>query len=392
MRKILYTVTLVALLLGALAAVALADGTETFSDPLVITIATGSGVVTSGVGLVAQPGDININVPGTVNQALLYWSGAVTSNAASDDTVLVDGVEVSGTLIGGPAYFFDAFGKQFYYSSYRADITDMVNSGANVFTIEGMDNVDGSGHGENSGAGVLVIYDDGTSADIGIKDGMDLAYYDFPEPRKTTIVQTFTFAPEAVDRVADLNIFATSVGSTELRPTNIKVTAGGVTTDNFNVLNSHDGDLWDSISLPVAIPAGADFAEVQVLSEGPGGAPASLGWIGAALSVTKEEDGEGCSLTQGYWKTHSAYGPAPYDATWAQIGEDADFYLSGQSYYDVLWTQPKKGNAYYILAHQFIAAELNVLNGTSVPSQVAAALADAEALFMTYTPDEVVSS
>ena len=66
----------------------------------------------------------------------------------------------------------------------------------------------------------------------------------------------------------------------------------------------------------------------------------------------------GCSLTPGYWKTHSEYGPAPYDDTWAMLpnGADTIFYLSGQSYYDVLWTPPQGGNAYYILAHAYIAA------------------------------------
>ena len=28
-----------------------------------------------------------------------------------------------------------------------------------------------------------------------------------------------------------------------------------------------------------------------------------------------------CTLTQGYWKTHSSYGPAPYDVTWAILGD-----------------------------------------------------------------------
>lgn len=96
----------------------------------------------------------------------------------------------------------------------------------------------------------------------------------------------------------------------------------------------------------------------------------------------------GCTLTPGYWKTHSVYGPAPYDNTWAQIGEDTPFFLSGQSYYDVLWTSPR-GNAYYILAHAYIAAELNVLNGAAIPGDVQAAWDEATVLFQTYTPDEV---
>ena len=98
----------------------------------------------------------------------------------------------------------------------------------------------------------------------------------------------------------------------------------------------------------------------------------------------------GCTLTQGYWKTHSSYGPAAYDDTWAQIGEDTPFFLSGRSYYQVLWTPPA-GNAYYNLAHQYIAAELNILNGAASTPEVDAALAYAENLFSTKTPAQVAA-
>jgi hypothetical protein len=80
----------------------------------------------------------------------------------------------------------------------------------------------------------------------------------------------------------------------------------------------------------------------------------------------------GCTLTPGYWKTHSQRGPAPYDNTWALLGADEEsttFFLSGQTYYEVLWTAPA-GNVYYILAHAYIAAELNQLNGASIPADV----------------------
>ena len=71
---------------------------------------------------------------------------------------------------------------------------------------------------------------------------------------------------------------------------------------------------------------------------------------------------EGCTLTQGYWKTHSVLGPAKKaDPTWALVGgPNATFFLSGQTWYQVFWTAPK-GNAYYILAHQYEAAKLNIL-------------------------------
>jgi len=99
----------------------------------------------------------------------------------------------------------------------------------------------------------------------------------------------------------------------------------------------------------------------------------------------------GCTLTQGYWKTHSKYGPAPYDNTWAMLGEDTSFYLSGQSYYQVLWTSPSKGNAYYILAHQFIAAKLNLLKGAATTPAVDAAMTWAESFFSTYKPSDSLS-
>jgi hypothetical protein len=99
---------------------------------------------------------------------------------------------------------------------------------------------------------------------------------------------------------------------------------------------------------------------------------------------------EGCTLTQGYWKTHSEYGPAPEDLNWENLpgglGADTEFYLSGQTWYEVFWTAPKKGNAYYILAHQYEAAVLNILNGASSTTEVDDAIAWAEDFFSTYTP------
>jgi len=92
-----------------------------------------------------------------------------------------------------------------------------------------------------------------------------------------------------------------------------------------------------------------------------------------------------CTVTQGYWKTHSKYGPAPYDSDWGYVGEDTLFFLSDQSYYEVLWTAPKKGNAYYILAHQYIAAELNGADMTDVQD----AYDEATELFGIHTPSAI---
>lgn len=98
----------------------------------------------------------------------------------------------------------------------------------------------------------------------------------------------------------------------------------------------------------------------------------------------------GCTLTPGYWKTHSIQGPAPYDETWAQLplAEQTPFFLSGQTYHDVLWTAPKKGNAYYILAHAYIAAQLNDLNGAWF-ADADTAFGEATTLLQSHTPAQI---
>jgi hypothetical protein len=100
---------------------------------------------------------------------------------------------------------------------------------------------------------------------------------------------------------------------------------------------------------------------------------------------------QGCTLTQGYWKTHAIYASKPQfakkrDANWDSVGgESAIFFLSGKTWITVFWTAPK-GDAYYNLAHQYMAAVLNKNNGASVPSNVATAIASATAFFQTHQP------
>lgn len=108
------------------------------------------------------------------------------------------------------------------------------------------------------------------------------------------------------------------------------------------------------------------------------------------FDIEPTQDG-GCTLTPGYWKTHSEFGPAPYDNTWAQLpqGASTPFFLSGKTYYQVLWTSPA-GNAYYNLSFHYIAAGLNFLNGAD-PSAAQAAFDEATTLFNTYTPAQIAA-
>jgi hypothetical protein len=98
----------------------------------------------------------------------------------------------------------------------------------------------------------------------------------------------------------------------------------------------------------------------------------------------------GCTLTWGYWKTHSSYGPAPYDDTWAKLpqGIDTPFFASGATYKQVLDTSVA-GNAYYNLAHQWIAAQLNLLNGASMDPASQAAYASAQTILASNTPAQI---
>jgi cysteine-rich repeat protein len=95
-------------------------------------------------------------------------------------------------------------------------------------------------------------------------------------------------------------------------------------------------------------------------------------------SCVLESTSEGCTLTQGYWKNHENW-PSPH--------EQADtFFNSGKTWIDILKTPPKGGDAYLILAHQYIAYKLNMANGANLPANLAT---EAESFLNTYNPGEV---
>jgi hypothetical protein len=116
----------------------------------------------------------------------------------------------------------------------------------------------------------------------------------------------------------------------------------------------------------------------------PSGATGSSTWV---VGVRVPCASAGCTLTQGYWKTHSRQGPAPYDGRWKNVGpleERTVFFRSGETWLEVFQT-PVRGGAYYALAHQYMAAKLNVLAGASADA-LGNGLAAAEAFFAANTP------
>lgn len=88
---------------------------------------------------------------------------------------------------------------------------------------------------------------------------------------------------------------------------------------------------------------------------------------------------DGCTFTQGYWKTH---GPIPtgnnsneWPVTSLTLGTVTYTDLELQSIFD----QPAAGNGLISLAHQLMAAKLNIANGAD-GTAVAGAIASADAL------------
>jgi hypothetical protein len=96
----------------------------------------------------------------------------------------------------------------------------------------------------------------------------------------------------------------------------------------------------------------------------------------AQASVTNSQVDLGCTLTQGYWETH----PEDWPADTLTLGNVP----YSKTDLCAILKKPVGGsggaNGLISLAHQLIAAKLNVENGAAVPPDVAAAIDDADAL------------
>jgi hypothetical protein len=130
------------------------------------------------------------------------------------------------------------------------------------------------------------------------------------------------------------------------------------------------------------------FAKLTELGPYDTGVTAETHTASATLTVDTGEckpkpANPGCTVTQGYWKnhdwpTHSIWPPSTL-ATWPDIN-GFKFFDSNMEWPDVLNVEPR-GDAYLILAHQYIAAILNQQNGAYVPEAVRQTLVDAYGYF-----------
>lgn len=357
----------------------------------------GSDLISDGTGLfvdqgVPGEGSFTLVFPNeaiAVNAAYFYYAGryeSLTDPAECPSTagITVNGQSVTGDLIGeSPAEALDRA-----YCTFRADASSFFSSFSAANKSFDFD-IDDFTALHPYGLSVLAAYDDGTPSNvIDVREGNDFAWKyaiknGLPASMKVTEPVLYEFPSEAEDREATLRLF---VGDTKT-DRNDRIS---VSIDGTEVLNESDffvgssGEEWSDRAVPLTIPANTTSStstvEVQIFSEGLD--PESLVWTVSALSVapiplppTAE-----CTFTWGYWKNH--FGDWPQGRT-----PDMDFFASDMTWEEVL-TSPVRGNQYFNLAHQYIAAKLNALNGASTVA-VDTELMTAENLFATYTPDDI---
>lgn len=163
------------------------------------------------------------------------------------------------------------------------------------------------------------------------------------------------------DGVDDVNALA---AATAASTGDILISA--VLVDNGSVLSpAHPLGVEDEVMSTYAATTGGVYTKVPV--DGTGTADA----INAIIATCGASANE-CPLSQGYWKNH----PEAWPVEELMIGGTL---YSKTDLLAVLNTPPSKGNAVLILAHQLIATELNIANGSD-SSVISSARADAQSL------------
>ncbi len=130
------------------------------------------------------------------------------------------------------------------------------------------------------------------------------------------------------------------------------------------------GDLFQETGVAGAVDEleyGEMYHFVAVGLDETGAAASGLSASVSASTTTSTN----CTYTQGFWKNHEYMWPV------ASVTLGSVNYTAAQA--DAIFGQPVQGNGLVSLAHQLIAAKLNVANGAD-PSAASAAIASADAL------------
>jgi len=169
----------------------------------------------------------------------------------------------------------------------------------------------------------------------------------------------------------------------------INIEAGDVTVDDVEIVTWNEEESFFLGEYTLAnVPGNITKVTVSIYSPNPNlGEDWGDSFFVNGIVVDVDIDGEGCTLTQGYWKTHGFDAkPKKFDETWNNL-KDVTFFSSGMDYYDAI-NEKAKGNAYYILAHQYIAAKLNFFAGAN-PAEAWDAFSAATVLFTGTNPNDI---
>ena len=130
--------------------------------------------------------------------------------------------------------------------------------------------------------------------------------------------------------------------------------------DETGVTTQHVDELVEGMTYVVRVRANASGSESA-------SAPSSTLRV-RTLARTIQD----CTFTQGYWKNHPAEWPVG-SLTLGTVNYSAAQLM-------LIFNQPAAGNGLISMAHQLIAAKLNIAQGASAPAATLAAIAAADAL------------
>ena len=342
--------------------------------------------------------------------------GKTTANLSVSDAFFVDSVNV-GTFYKGPGAVPSVDAVQFYDTNEPAFSnwsTDMIikhpgnPSGILGYHYGTFKDVDGSG----------------INASITITDNTH-SFYGFVTRNKLTSDYKSTWVDQPVfmyhngsqdpyqfvapiDKVSESRSVRVHIPITELDDTDrmvkIEIEAGpvslNITENTYNLDNSFFLGTYTLDNVPGYV----DEVKVTIYSPNRSEGNGDSFFI-SGIVVDADKIFNGCTYTQGYWKTHSTCkeqkgnGKGPErDPTWDELenAENTTFFLAVDMYgnemdYCQVFDAKPNESKYYILAHQYIAAELNLLNDAD-PADVSDAFDEATEFLSTYDQEDVNQS
>jgi hypothetical protein len=146
------------------------------------------------------------------------------------------------------------------------------------------------------------------------------------------------------------------------------------------------GDIFDETGVQSASTSELSQGTIYVFRVKANGDPGVIGGNGSLLPASPysptqscqtkpHDDRHDCVHSQGYWKEH----PSDWPVTALRLG--AIIYTKAQLI--TILNQPAHGNGLVSLAHQLIAAKLNMIAGAIAPPLVSSAVSAADALIST---------